>query len=159
MAATEIRPPFGRWPGDVQTVTIGDRPPDAPNDTYPIYADGTHVGFVVASLELISGRVTYAHRVDTAVPTPDEATAMNYCHGTVRHAAHWVLEDHVARQSDPQDEARAALLVTTTRALLRAYASLTHKIHGAAAGEAADDLRAQRALVEAEILRRTGDDA
>ena len=158
MAATEIRPPFGRWPGDVQTVTIGDRPPDAPNDTYPIYADGTHVGFVVASLELISGRVTYAHRVGTAVPTPDEATALNYCHVTVRHAAHWVLEDHVARRS-AQDEAWAALLVTSTKALLRAYASLTHQFRNAADDEAADDLRAQRALVEAEILRRTGDDA
>lgn len=38
--------------------------------------------------------------------------------------------------------------------LLKAYASLTHRLHGTADG--ADSLRRQRDLVEAEILRRMG---
>lgn len=51
--------------------------------------------------------------------------------------------------------AAEALRATTTEGLLRAYAALTHRIgtRNGRQGEA----RAQRDLIQAEILRRTGD--
>ena len=67
--------------------------------------------------------------------------------------------------------AETALRDASTDALLRAYAALTHQIH-AAEDEAGDyiagpvqdecraraaDLREQRGLIHAEVLRRTGD--
>lgn len=54
-------------------------------------------------------------------------------------------------------EALAALEATSTEGLLRAFASLTHAIHDTPHGPAQQDLRAQRDLVRAEVLRRTGD--
>lgn len=54
-------------------------------------------------------------------------------------------------------DAAAALERTSTDGLLRAFASLTHAIHDTAHGPAQQDLRAQRDLVRAEVLRRTGD--
>lgn len=56
------------------------------------------------------------------------------------------------------------LRATSTQALLRTFAALTHRLHAARANlttpariTAYQDLRAQRDLVEAEVLRRTGD--
>jgi hypothetical protein len=54
-------------------------------------------------------------------------------------------------------EAAGQLRETGTDALLTTYASLTHRIHGARPTLAAADLLAQRDLIRAEILRRTGD--
>lgn len=53
--------------------------------------------------------------------------------------------------------AAAALEQTSTDGLLRAYACLTHRIHETPRGPALDSARAQRDLVRAEVLRRTGD--
>jgi hypothetical protein len=41
-------------------------------------------------------------------------------------------------------------------ALLRAFAALTHQMHGSPEGERRAHHRAQRDLVEAEVLRRMG---
>lgn len=54
-------------------------------------------------------------------------------------------------------EAAAALERTSTDSLLTAYAALTHRIHETPHGPAQQDLRAQRDLIRAEVLRRTGD--
>jgi len=51
------------------------------------------------------------------------------------------------------DEAELVLRRSTSGELLRAFASLTHQMHGLHRVDAAD-LRAQRDRVEAEILRR-----
>ena len=49
------------------------------------------------------------------------------------------------------DEAAKVLNITSNEALLRTFAALTHRMHAAPKSE---DLRAQRNLVEKEILRR-----
>jgi hypothetical protein len=57
-----------------------------------------------------------------------------------------------------QEEAQAALRATSTDALLDTFAALTHRMHQAQTGrENEHTLRAQRDLIRAEILRRTGD--
>lgn len=69
-----------------------------------------------------------------------------------------------------ETDAAGALRETSTDALLTTFAALTHRIHAAdkralhgperlarAADHTASDLRAQRDLVRAEVLRRTGD--
>jgi hypothetical protein len=58
--------------------------------------------------------------------------------------------------SAAQQEAQAALRATSTDALLDSIIRLTHRIHEAPAHHVTD-LRAQRDLIRAEILRRTGD--
>ena len=63
-------------------------------------------------------------------------------------------------------EATRALGETSTDGLLTAYAALTHRLHEARVAPVTaarfrrdyeDDLMAQRNLIRAEILRRTGD--
>lgn len=66
-------------------------------------------------------------------------------------------------------DARIALAATPTTALMRAAYALTHQIHSTQMGEGGTPkdrgiraatvagLRAQRDLIDAEVLRRTGD--
>lgn len=60
-------------------------------------------------------------------------------------------------------EAASALRATSTDGLLTSFAQLTHRIGAAETGSkglrcrTTVDLRAQRDLIRAEILRRTGD--
>lgn len=58
-------------------------------------------------------------------------------------------------------EAASALRATSTDGLLMTFATLTHRIHAHETAHPeypfADGLRAQRDLIRAEILRRTGD--
>lgn len=63
--------------------------------------------------------------------------------------------------TDPQAEAQAALQAATPRELLRKFAQLTHQIDASSKARIAElertaDLRAQRDLIEAELLRRMG---
>lgn len=57
-------------------------------------------------------------------------------------------------------EAASALRTTSTDGLLTSFAALTHRIHAAEQERrpiAERDFRAQRDLIRAEILHRTGD--
>lgn len=72
---------------------------------------------------------------------------------------------HRAQELAEGLEAAQVLREMSTDGLLTSYAALTHRIHAAKdapvtcgrAGDWEDDLRAQRDLIRAEILRRTGD--
>lgn len=55
---------------------------------------------------------------------------------------------------DADRAAQAALSLTADEDLLRTFARLTHQIHEASWTETRADLRAQRDLVQAEVLRR-----
>jgi S-adenosylmethionine:diacylglycerol 3-amino-3-carboxypropyl transferase len=51
-------------------------------------------------------------------------------------------------------EAEEVLSHTSNEALLRTFAALTHRLHGVEGLMMERDLRAQRDMVQAEILRR-----
>jgi hypothetical protein len=62
----------------------------------------------------------------------------------------------------PRRSSTVALLRSSTVALLKAAYSLTHRLNAAERGPGADDrlafdLRSQRDLIDAEILRRAGE--
>jgi len=54
----------------------------------------------------------------------------------------------------PINEATKALLASSSEVLLDAVVQLTHRIHATTIPERAEELRWQRAMVRAELLRR-----
>jgi hypothetical protein len=64
-----------------------------------------------------------------------------------RTALEFDLDDHLAA-------ARKLCAETSPQALLTTHAALTHRIHASEDDELSADLRAQRDIVEAELLRR-----
>lgn len=59
------------------------------------------------------------------------------------------LDDHLAA-------ARELAANTSPQALLTAFANLTHRLHASEDDQHSADLRVQRGIVEAELLRRMG---
>lgn len=56
-----------------------------------------------------------------------------------------------------REAAAARLAATSDEGLLATFAALTHQIHVTASAEGAAVVRAQRDLVQAEVLRRMGE--